>query len=71
MFEFKNGIKFILSNDSRFTYSNSIYLALMNNSLDVLILKKREDFEFEGHLINYELETEIKTQLRNLYRPIK
>ncbi len=72
VFEYKSGIKFTLfSNSQTSLYKSVIYSALMDGSLEVLILNKRDDFEVGKHVINYSLETEIKTNLRNLYRPIK
>lgn len=71
LFEYKDGIKFVLYNSYPNDYHQEVYSAIMDGSLEVLILNKRDDYEKDGHIINYVLETRIKTNLRNLYRPME
>jgi hypothetical protein len=72
VFEYKDGIKFTLRVSQSYGYDYKIYQGLMDGSLDMLILNKRtEDHETDGHIINYTLEPYVDTKLRNLYRPFE
>lgn len=72
LFEYKNGVKFILGSEKDFKgYNNETYNKLMDGTLEVLILNKRNSvLNSLGYSINYELEPKKKTTLRNLYSPI-
>ena len=70
VFEYKNGVKFTLSESTSYPHDLGTYRKLMNGSLELLILNKREkEFLSSGHTINYELENINQTVLRNLYFP--
>jgi hypothetical protein len=72
LFEYKNGAKFILRQGASYPYDLETYQKLMNGTLEILILTKREnEYISSGHSINYELEDKHKTILRNLYSPIE
>jgi len=55
---------------SRYEYENQLYQALMQNKLERIILHKRKDplsFRNERILLNYRIEDEENTKLRELY----
>lgn len=69
LFEYKEGMKFILRQGDSYPYDLKTYKKLMDGTLEVLILTKCEkEYISSGHSINYELEDIHKTILRNLYK---
>ena len=67
IFEFNNGVIFplipLLSND------NEHYTKLLSGELDRLILNKREtSVKWDNWIVNYKLESEVETKLRDLYK---
>ena len=66
-FEYKNDVKFSLNPVSYYPLELDCYKKLMDGTLELLILNKKENSD--GSLY-YVLEDPIKTKLRNLYNPI-
>jgi hypothetical protein len=68
IFEYQNGVKFILDAAKKNPYHHETYTKLMNGTLELLILNKLDKEHIsKGHTINYKLEVLNKTLLRNLY----
>ena len=68
LFEFNNEILFTLPNSDSYPYANSHFVKLFSGELERIILNKLENPWKENNLfVNYELESEHKTKLRNLY----
>jgi hypothetical protein len=67
MFDFNNGVNFqlLLSNP----YEEEHYAKLLSGKLDRMILRKRETpYRWYNWTSNYELESEVETKLRDLYK---
>lgn len=67
---FENGVIFTLNNFSSFSvsYEQMHFQKLISGELDRIILRKRESiWDIDGFVINYQLESEIKTKLRDTY----
>lgn len=68
VFNFSDGMLFTLPNDNTKSYQNNNYIKLMAGELDRLILNRisvpHNSTEF---MINYELESEERTKLKDLY----
>lgn len=72
VFEYQKGVKFILYNHENIPYHLETYTKLMNGTLELLILNKCDKVHTtRGYSINYEIENENKTRLRNIYVPIE
>ena len=72
VFEYLNGVKFILLDYKKSPYNWETYNKFMNGTLEVLILNMRDKiFNTKGYSINYELEDENKTFRRNFKLPIE
>ncbi|MGZ9676405.1 hypothetical protein [Flavobacterium sp. GNP001] len=68
VFEYKQEVIFTLRVSSSYPYDYEIYNKLMDGTLEILILNKREEeYVDSGHLINYTLEDKKNTILRDLY----
>lgn len=70
-FEYKNEVRFKLGNSSTYPLEQTVFLKLINGTLESIILNK---FSYKAHdseeqIIYYKLEDPIKTKLRNLYNP--
>lgn len=67
VFDYDNGAIFILS--STYVYQNDKYEKLLSGNLERLILRKIDVPEVWGKWsVNYVLESEVETKLRELYR---
>jgi len=72
VFEYKNEVKFTLRVSSSYSYELAKYKELMEGTLEILILKKRnKEYEHSRFSINYDLEEPENTKLRNLYNSPK
>jgi hypothetical protein len=68
VFEYKQEAVFTLRVSSSYPYDYEVYNKLMDGTLEILILNKREEeYQDSGHRINYNLEEKNNTILRNLY----
>jgi len=67
IFSYNNGAIFVLNPNSK--YEKEHYDNLLAGKLDRLILKKRNTPHHLGvWIINYDLESEVETKLRDLYK---
>lgn len=68
IFDFSDGKIFALQNDHSSPYHQIHYQKLMSGDLDRIILRKRDSiWEKQGWSINYSLESEVETKLRDTY----
>jgi hypothetical protein len=68
VFDFSNGKIFTLHNHHSSPYDQIHYQKLMSGDLDRIILRKRDSiWEKQGWSINFSLESEIETKLRDTY----
>jgi hypothetical protein len=72
VFEYKQEVIFTLRVSTSYPYDYEVYNKLMDGTLEILILNKREEEYLDsGHLINYTLEDKKNTILRDLYNTEK
>jgi hypothetical protein len=68
VFNYSDGMLFELPNDNSKSYKNNHYIKLMAGELDRLILNRMPSMLKSGSfLLNYELESEERTKLKDLY----
>ena len=68
VFNYSDGMLFTLPNDNTKSYANNHYIKLMAGELDRLILNRIPvPSNSNGFMVTYELESEERTKLKDLY----